>query len=159
MTWWQAALVVWLIAQVAFGFLLASRRTDRSPRTDRPSLEQVREAGAPRASGAVQPLSSRLSNLLEEAERDPTALARYSGIEDLLALGYGIAQHLEDEGLRLGREIEELVDIGGPDAHGEVMDRSRKRREVERQELQLRGQLDALRGHAERAALHREHDG
>jgi hypothetical protein len=129
---------------------LATRRPERRAAAPPPEDEELA------MSEALGPLLRRLRVLLDDAERDPASLGRHPELEDLLTLGYGIVRDLEDERRRLADQIDELVEAGGPRREQEIVERARSRRQIERQEGELRSRLDALVRHAQRAGLRGE---
>jgi hypothetical protein len=138
MNWWQAAIVGWVAASLVLAVVIARAASPRARRAAEP------ESLAYGRSDAVATLLDVLGTVIGEAERHPDAVARLTGVEHLLSDGYGLALSLEAEWRRLGREVEELIDLGGSDADLEIAARQKRRREIERAGQQLRERLELV---------------
>jgi hypothetical protein len=138
MNWWQATIVGWVAASLVLAVVIARAAAPRARRTPEPG------ALAYGRSDAVATILDVLETVITEAERHPGAVARLTGVEHLLSDGYGLALSMEAEWRRLGREVEELIDLGGTDADTEIAARQKRRREIERAGQQLRDRLEVV---------------
>jgi hypothetical protein len=138
MTWWQVGIVGWVAASLMLAVVIARAARPRARRDAAPPPVPYGR------SDAVATILDVLDTVISEAERHPDAVARITGVEHLLSDGYGLALSLEAEWRRLGREVEELVDLGGDDAEAQVAVRQRRRREIERASQQLRERLELV---------------
>ena len=102
--------------------------------------------------GAETAVLEVVAVLLEVVRERPQALEHLTWIQELLADGYALALRLDGGSLRLGREIEELLETGGPDVASAVTERVRRRSDLDRRARQLRDRLDALHAYARASA-------
>jgi hypothetical protein len=146
MSWWQTGIVVWIAASAAVALVIS-----RAAWLRRGRARHAPDTGSS-TSEVVQPIMHVLGAVQEEAKRYPSAVARLTWVEDLLTDGYGVTLSLEAEYRRLSREIDDLLDAGGPDVQSQVAARARELRHAEHDARQLRERLDAVWNltHAER---------
>lgn len=130
--------MIWIAASAAVALLISRaawlrrRRARHAPDTGSPTSE------------VVEPIMHVLAAVLEETERHPDAMARLKWVEDLLTDGYGVALSLEAERTRLSREIDDTLDLGGPDVQSRVAVLARRLRHVENDARRLRERLDSV---------------
>jgi hypothetical protein len=138
MTWWVTGILIWIAASAAVALVIS-----RASWLRRRRARHAPDIGSP-TSEVLQPLMHVLTAVLEEAEQHPDGVARLTWVEDLLTDGYGVSLSLEAESRRLSREIDDVLDAGGPEVQPRVAALARRRRHAENDARLLRERLDAV---------------